>query len=115
MLIKINRLMARRRRTLSMLVATFAVVAAVVLAHGFISSDHMGGMAGMSSPAAICLAVAETAALGLALAAVLRTRSRRGLIGAVVPWLIVEVPQAPLRSLAAPARAGPAKLQVFRL
>ena len=115
MLIAIDRMITRRRRTLTVLSAAFALGAAVVLAHGFIGGDHMGGMGGMSSSASICLAVAETAAVALALAAVVQARRTADPRVSLLPWVMPAVPQTPLRSLAVPARAGPPTLQVFRL
>ena len=115
MLIAIDRLIKRRRGTFTVLTATVTLGAAVVLAHGFIGGDHMGGMAGMGSPAAICLAIAETAAVGLALAVVVRARRMGGPRASLLPWVLPAAPALPLHSLAVPARAGPATLQVFRL
>ncbi len=114
MLIAIDRLIKRRRRTLSVVGATFALGGAVVLAHGF-GGEHMGGMSGMESPAAICLAVAETAAVGLALAAVVRARRLADPLMSLMPWVLPAAPLTLLRPLAVPARAGPPTLQVFRL
>ncbi len=114
MLIAIDRLIMRRRRTLTVLTAAFALGGAVVLAHGFIG-DHMGGMSGMESPAAICLAVAETAAVGLALVAVVRARRLADPLTSLLPWAMPSLPAPVVRSVAMPARAGPPSLQVFRL
>ena len=114
MLIEINRLIVRRRRTLTVLTATLALGGAVVLAHGFIGT-HMGGMSGMDSPAAICLAVAETAAVWLALAAVVRARRLGDPLTTLLPWAMPSLPAPAVHSVAMPARAGPPLLQVFRL
>ena len=115
MLIAIDRRIKRRRRTLSVVSAAFALSGAVALAHGFIGGDHMGGMGGSGSPTSICLAVAETAAVALALAAVVKARRTAGPWASLLPWVMPAAPQTPLRSLAVPARAGPPRLQVFRL
>lgn len=115
MLIAIDRMIKRRRRTLTVLTAALALGAAVVLAHGVIGGEHMGGTVGMSTPAAICLAIAETAAVGLALAAVVRARRMADPSASLLPWVMPAAPQTPLRSLTVPARAGPPALQVFRL
>lgn len=112
MLTAIDRLIKRRRRTLSVLSVAFALSGAVALAHGSIGGEHMGGM---GSPAAICLAVAETAAVGLALIAAAKARRMADPRASLLPWVMPAVPQTPLRSLAVPARAGPTTLQVFRL
>ena len=115
MLIAIDRLIKRRRRTLFVVGATFALGGAVVLAHGFSGGEHMGGMSGMESPVAICLAVAETAAVGLALAVVVRARRLADPLTSLLPWVLPAAPLTPLRTLAVRARAGPPTLQVFRL
>ena len=96
----------RRHRGIALLVATLCLGATVVLAHGAAADQHMGdGMA-------MCLAIVVVAGAAAAVAA-----------GALFPG-----PRAPLRSceawtlpaatcaatLAPPARAGPALLQVFR-
>lgn len=82
-----------------------ALCTAVVGAHTGLDMDHMAP----AEMVAICLAVTETAAVVVALAA----------MAAVCPVLAapsVRLATAPpARPFAPPARAGPARLQVFRL
>lgn len=58
---------------------------------------------------AICLAITETAAVGVALAAMAPLRAS---VAATPGWPAAPLPASPL---APSARAGPAQLQVFRL
>ena len=114
MLIGIDCIIRRRRRTLFVLAATFSLAIAVALAHG-IGAGHMDGMGGMNPVASICLAVAETAALGLALTFTATALRLGGPRAALLPWRMPARHQVLRPARTVPARAGPHVLQVFRL
>jgi hypothetical protein len=105
-LIAVNRVPRRHRRHAALLVAVVSLAAAVIAAHSAMAGDHLGGAA------AICLAVVEVTGAAVILAAPsapsLPARARRQM-GVRKPAGLV-----PVRVAGAPARAGPAVLQVFR-
>jgi len=103
----INSTLRRRRRRIAMLAVMVALAGAVVTAHGLMGGDHMG------DGVAMCLAVVESAVVATAIAvavAIIALRRR---------WLFVVALFAEGRPVPAVpsvrARAGPARLQVFRL
>lgn len=107
MLIALNTVVGRLRRRLAAVAAALALVGAVVVAHSALSADHIG------DAAATCVAVAETAALGIATAAA-AARTRPGRTPTTA--LAAETPPQPTAAGPLPrARAGPTALQVFRL
>ena len=90
-----------------MLAAVIAVAGAVVTVHSAATHDHLGGVAVM------CLAVVETAAAAAGAATLLGSR----LSGPLRPAAALP-PFDPGSARSAPvprARAGPPRLQVFRL
>lgn len=124
MLILLNTLIRRHRRRTSTALGVLTLAGTLALAHGAIGGGHMGdamshsmSAAGDAAPVgdvlAVCLAVAETAALGF------------GLLAAIGAWRVARVTfgasatcpaTQSLTSFARPspaARAGPADLQVF--
>ena len=108
MLIRLNdTLHAQRRRILLTLAAT-AVALALVSAHSAMAGgDHMD----MGGKIAMCVAVAETALLGIAAALSLRPPTVRLRVAPVAGTLgMLTAPAASAHR----ARAGPAALQVFR-
>lgn len=109
MLIALNRLRRRHRHRLAAVLLALTLGCAVVAAHSALADRHMG------DNMAVCLAVAQTAALFLAVAIAagiatnaLRPRWLDGRVVALVAWPTDTAPEP--RS-----RAGPALLQVFRL
>jgi len=109
MLIALNRLRRRHRHRLAAVLLALTLGCAVVAAHSVLADRHMG------DNMAVCLAVAQTAALFLAVAIAagsaanaLRPCLLHGRVLAPAAWPTVTAPQP--RS-----RAGPAVLQVFRL
>lgn len=121
-MIRIRTILTGRRHALAVLGAIATLGIAVAMAHGLPGQDHMGGMDGSSGshevPSAVitvCLAVVEVGVAGGALLGwrlLLRRRPdfpRRieaGLVGTISVDRHLD---------AARARAGPARLQVFRL
>jgi hypothetical protein len=105
MLIALDTVVRRLRRRLVVVAAALALVGAVVVAHSALADDHMG------DAVAACVAVAETAALGIAAAAgTARAKAPR------MPSINAATPAPPAgRAPLARARAGPPGLQVFRL
>ncbi|MGK2939728.1 MAG: hypothetical protein ACSLFR_18315 [Solirubrobacteraceae bacterium] len=124
MLILLNTLIRRHRRRMSMALGVLALAGALVLAHGAVGGGHMGDSMGHPMSATIdaapvgdvlevCLAVAETAALGFGLlAAVGVWRAARVMFGAA-PGCHLEHTISPVARPWPEARAGPADLQVF--
>lgn len=116
-LIAFNLFLKRQRRRLLTAVAGAVLASGVAAAHGAPGGDHMnghmdGGAGGKAL--AMCLAVAETAALGLAAGAVLSfawRRHRHPLVSLGRPVVVSHAGLVPVPA----ARAGPARLQVFRL
>ena len=116
-MIAVNRCIARNRRRLMMLLGALALICSIMLAHGALGGGHMGmsdgGGMSMDSALTVCLAVAESAAAGLAalaLAGALRLARPAlrapGFMTIVLPGHVMAIP--------AGARAGPELLQVFR-
>ena len=107
MLVAVNRGLRRERRRVAVLAAVIALAGAVVTVHSLATHDHLGDAAVM------CLAVAETAVAAAGVAILLRSR-RLGATHPVVAPSRLEFAAA--HSAPAPrARAGPPRLQVFRL
>jgi ACR3 family arsenite efflux pump ArsB len=109
MLIALNRLRRRHRHRLAAVLLALTLCCAVVAAHSALADGHMG------DNMAVCLAVAQTAALFLAVAiaaglaaAALRPRVLHRRVVAPAAWAMAAAPEP--RS-----RAGPSVLQVFRL
>lgn len=123
-LILLNTQIRRHRRRMSTALGVPALAGVLVLAHSSLGSGHMGHVASHPMSAtvdaipsddilAMCLAVAETAALGF------------GLLAAIGAWRLARVTfgEAPTCTAAQPitsstrrgpaVRAGPADLQVF--
>lgn len=110
MLIALNQLRRRHRQRLAAVLLALALCCLLIAAHSAFAERHMGG------DMAVCLAVAQTAALALSIAVAIVAATRptvpslswnRGL--ALTPILLDC--QAPIPR----SRAGPAVLQVFRL
>ena len=103
----VNSMLRRQRRHLVVLLAVLALAGAVVTAHSLMSHDHM------SDVVVACLAIAETAVVGIGTALVLGARAWRP------SRLLPELPPPRLALVVSPvparARAGPPLLQVFRL
>jgi hypothetical protein len=102
-------LMFRFRRRFTLAVAVSVLAASVVIAHSALASDHMG------SAVAICIAVAETAALAL----LARTTTQ---VGGAAIGIYTPRPSdgrtrpAPTRAPALPwSRGSPFALQVLRM
>lgn len=126
MLILLNTLIRRHRRRMSTALGVLALAGALVLAHGAHGGGHMGDAAGHSMSAtadavpttndvlAVCLAIAETAALGFGLLAALGAwRVTRVTFGASAVFACLQA-ITPFERPRPTARAGPADLQVFR-
>jgi hypothetical protein len=103
----LNRTLRRQRRRLVTLAVILGLVGAVVIAHSAMNHDFMGDAIVM------CLAVAETAIVGVGLAVA---------VGARIDGVRWRTHEPPLRSFAPMpgptgtlARAGPPALQIFRL
>lgn len=128
MLIALNSVVRRYRDGLTAAVVAIALSGAVVVAHSALGAGHMGsaphhmtmsdempsGKLGSSfdDVVAMCLAIAETAALGCLLLALLGARRFAAMsfrLSGFVALAVVRAVPAP----AARARAGPAVLQVF--
>jgi hypothetical protein len=95
----------RGRAGLATLVVVGILCFTVTVAHSGFDMDHMAP----AEVVAMCLAITETAVVAVALATVAPVRPFVLLPPASPTSLI------PLPTLAPPARAGPAQLQVFRL
>ena len=110
MFVGLNTWMRRQRRRLTMLAVMLALAGTVVVAHSAMGHDHMGDV---GEAVVMCLALAETAVVGVGLAlahGMLMLRPRWRLAQA----LTRESGFIPAAS-GVPARAGPPLLQVFRL
>ena len=107
MLISLNQFRRRHHQRLAALLLALTLCWLVFAAHSALSERHMG------DDMAACLAIAQTAALALALVIVATTRAK-------VPgptWARTSNQSPPTRSRPTPvprSRAGPAVLQVFR-
>jgi hypothetical protein len=104
----LNRTLRRQRRRLATLAVMLSLVGAVVVAHSAMGHDQTG------SALVTCLAVAETAVVGVGVALALGAWMRRP------RWLVTApLEPRPAAFVASPAgvrvRAGPPGLQVFRL
>ena len=110
MLIALNQLRRGHRRRLAAVLLALTLGGLVVAAHSALAERHMGG------DMAVCLAVAQTVALFLAVAIAAAPAAnalhprllQRGLESLLVMQVAFAAPEP--RS-----RAGPAELQVFRL
>jgi hypothetical protein len=103
----LNRTLRRQRRRLVTLAVILGLAGSVVVAHSAMHHDYM------SDAIVMCLAVAETAIVGVGVALALGARIDR------LRWLASD-PSLPARGfIPVPtgirARAGPPVLQVFRL
>lgn len=110
MLITLNQLRRRHRHRLAAVLLTFALCWLLLAAHSAIAERHMG------DDMAACLAVAETAALMLAVA--IATSSTAGIVLPRPPGRQLDDMPRVRFACAAPdprSRAGPEFLQVFRL
>lgn len=121
-MIPIRTTLSTRRHALVVSAAIVALIAAVVLAHGAPTQEHMGGMAGMddshseqSAVVTMCLAIVEVGGIGAVLLGgwlLVRRRvadSRRDLGAPLLSTSTQPRPYVPR------ARAGPSLLQVYRL
>jgi peptidoglycan/LPS O-acetylase OafA/YrhL len=101
----LNRTLRRQRRRLVTLAVILGLAGAVVVAHSAMHHDYM------SDAIVMCLAVAETAIVGVALALGARIDRWR--------WLASDSSRPPRAFIPVPpgirARAGPPVLQIFRL
>lgn len=108
----VNRALRRQRRRLAVLAVLLGLAGAVVVAHSAMGHGHMGDHSA-GGALVICLAVADTAVVAFGAAVAFGLWMRR------MTWLIPAVPAPPLSYVpaprSAPARAGPTRLQVFRL
>lgn len=109
MLIALNQLRRRHRHRLAAVLCALALCWLLIAAHSTLADRHMG------DDMAICLAVAQTAALVLAVA--IATVAAATALLPIPRWGLVDVASAVSFAPAAPApcsRAGPVFLQVFR-
>jgi hypothetical protein len=112
-MIRLRALIKRQRRTLLVAGSLALICLAVAWAHSAPGADHMAGASDHASAAlSVCLAVVQ-GGLGLLAAALgaLALRRRRAPLR-VAPAGARSATVAPLLT-SAPARAGPAELQVF--
>lgn len=120
-MIRIRTILSGQRHALAILGAIIALALAVTLAHGLPGQDHMGGMDGSSGsqdmPSAvisICLAVLEVGVVGAALLGWRLLRLRQEFPGRIESGHFGSI-TLDRRANVPSARAGPARLQVFRL
>jgi len=117
MMVICHRLRRWRGRT-GFLVACALVIGSFVLAHSAFTGGHeaMASHGAMSDAATVCLFLAEAGALALGLSLAARARGRGWPLRRAAGRTHV-APSALLLTDADPggARAGPARLQVFRL
>jgi hypothetical protein len=103
----LNRTLHGQRRRLVTLAVILGLAGAVVVAHSAMHHDYMGDAIVM------CLAVVETAIVGVGVAVALGARVHAS------RWPMHEAPPRRLEPMPAPsgirARAGPSALQIFRL
>jgi drug/metabolite transporter (DMT)-like permease len=103
----LNRTLRRRRRRLVTLAVILGLAGVVVAAHSAMHHDSMGDAMVM------CLAVAETAIVGVGVAVALGARVQ------ALRWEMREAPLCAVAPMPAPTgirpRAGPSALQIFRL
>lgn len=110
MLIALNQLRRRHRQRLAAVLLALALCCLLVAAHSALAERHMG------DDMAICLAVAQTAALALSIAVVIVAATRHSLPCASWDRGLASMPSRPNSQPPVPrSRAGPAVLQVFRL
>jgi hypothetical protein len=110
MFVGLNGRLRRQRRRFVTLAVMLVLAGVVVVAHSALGHDHMGDM---GDAVVMCLAVAETAVVGVGAALALSALMRR-------PLRVLPAPLAPeLAFVPSPirirVRAGPPLLQVFRL
>jgi hypothetical protein len=112
MLSAINGGLRRQRQRLTMVAVVLGLAGVVVAAHSAMGEGHMGD-SHMGDALVMCLAVAETAVMAFGAAIALGALIRRP------SWLMEAMPVPSLAYHPAPrtvpARAGPTRLQVFRL
>lgn len=132
MLIALDSRFRRHGSRIAVGLAVFALAFAIVVAHGALGAEHMDASGGtpmtmvhgdhggaavdqpdvMHAMVAMCLAIAETAAIGFGLLAVIA--ALRLALALVRPRMPDVLPTSRPRMAAVPsARAGPAVLQVF--
>jgi hypothetical protein len=103
----INSALRHRRRRIAMLAVMVALAGAVVTAHSVMAGDHMG------DGLVMCLAVVEGAVVAVGVAVAVAALALRPQCLIALP-VLVEFAHVPT-VLGVRARAGPARLQVFRL
>lgn len=109
MLIALNQLRRRHRQRLAAAFLVLALCCLVVAAHSALADRHMG------DDMAVCLAVAQTAALALSIAIAVLATAQQILPGP--QWdrhLVLRPVRVPRLPPVPRSRAGPAVLQVFR-
>lgn len=110
MLIALNQLRRRRRQRLGAVLLALALCCLLVAAHSALAERHMG------DDMAVCLAVAQTAALALSIAVVIVAATRHSRPCASSDFGLAPTQSRPNSQPPVPrSRAGPAVLQVFRL
>lgn len=98
---------------LAAFVAVLALSGSLLAAHGPVAGDHTG--AGMGKAMTICLAVMQGAVVVYGTRRSRRDKTRRVAVRYALPWAPpVAQPRHPARIVGS-ARAGPERLQVFRL
>jgi hypothetical protein len=119
--IRIRKTLTCRKHALAVFGAIVTLGLAVAMAHGLPGQDHMGGMDGSSGsqdmPSAvisICLAVLEVGVVGAALLGWRLLRRRQEFPGRIESGHFGSI-TLDRRANVPSARAGPARLQVFRL
>lgn len=109
MLISLNQLRRRHHQRLAALLLALMLGWLVFAAHSALAERHMG------NDMAACLAIAQTAALALAVLIVAGATARPVSPGSAGAHAALRPPIAPARRPSPPrSRAGPAFLQVFR-
>jgi hypothetical protein len=109
MLIALNQLRRRYRQRLAAVVLALALCCLLVAAHSALAERHMGG------DMAVCLGVAQTAALALSIAVAMVAATRQTLPCPSWDRSLALTPARVARRRPVPrSRAGPAVLQVFR-
>lgn len=101
------------RSRMAALVAVLVLSASLLAAHGAVAGGHMS--AGMGKAMTICLAVMQGAVVVHGIRRTRRARSRREIVGYPLPWVPPVAQLAPPAPIPGSARAGPERLQVFRL
>jgi hypothetical protein len=120
--IRIRTILSGQRHALAILGTIIALALAVTLAHGLPGQNHMGGMDESdgshdvpSAVISVCLAVVEVGVAGAALLGWRLLVRRRGNLPRRIDAWPGDLFALDRRLIVPKARAGPAKLQVFRL